>query len=120
MMNNETKPQGPIVVMGVSGCGKSSVGAGVAAALEMTFVEGDAGGHPDGLRVDTAGRVWTSWGSAIRIYAPRAEGGELLGTIRLPETVANLAFGGPDGGTLAITATSVLYRVATSVQGCTR
>lgn len=86
----------------------------------VTFVDGDDGGHPDGLRVDTEGRVWTSWGSAIRIYAPRAEGGELLGTIRLPETVANLAFGGPDGGTLAITATSGLYRVATSVQGCTR
>lgn len=30
-----------IVVMGVSGCGKSSVGAGLAASLDLTFAEGD-------------------------------------------------------------------------------
>lgn len=34
-----------LVVMGVSGTGKSSVGAGTAAALELEFVEGDAH-HP--------------------------------------------------------------------------
>jgi gluconokinase len=32
----------PLVVMGVSGCGKSSVGEGVAAAFGTDFVEGDA------------------------------------------------------------------------------
>lgn len=31
-----------IIVMGVSGCGKSSVGEGLAARLGLTFVEGDA------------------------------------------------------------------------------
>jgi gluconokinase len=30
-----------IVVMGVSGCGKTSVGAGLAAALGLPFIEGD-------------------------------------------------------------------------------
>lgn len=31
-----------IVVMGVSGCGKTSVGEGLAAALGVTFIEGDS------------------------------------------------------------------------------
>ena len=35
----------PIVVMGVSGCGKTSVGAKLAEALECRFIEGD-GLHP--------------------------------------------------------------------------
>lgn len=80
----------------------------------------DDDGGPDGLRVDTAGRIWTSWGSAVRVLVPSATGAaELLGEIRLPETVANLALGGPDGGTLAITATSGLYRVRTTAAGAT-
>ena len=33
---------GPIVVMGVSGCGKSSVGARLASRINCRFVEGDA------------------------------------------------------------------------------
>lgn len=34
--------QGSFVVMGVAGCGKSSLGASCAAALDMTLVEGDS------------------------------------------------------------------------------
>lgn len=83
----------------------------------VPFAPADDDGHPDGLRVDTEGRVWTSWGSAVRVY--RADGA-LLGAVRLPETVANLAFGGPGGGTLAITATSGLYRLETRVRGAVR
>jgi gluconokinase len=39
----EPKPGVPIrwVVMGVSGCGKSAIGAGLAAALDVPFLEGD-------------------------------------------------------------------------------
>ncbi len=84
------------------------------------IVPPDDDGHPDGLRVDTDGRIWTSWGSQVRVY--RANGQEpatLLGAVHLPETVANLAFGGPDRSTLAITATSGLYRVRTTATGAT-
>src|SRR5262249_42165235 len=51
----------------------------------------------DGLRADTAGNIWCScgWGDpnddGVRCYTP---GGELLGKIHIPETVANLCFGG--------------------------
>lgn len=34
--------QHPVVVMGVSGCGKSSLGAALAAALGARFIEGDS------------------------------------------------------------------------------
>jgi gluconokinase len=32
----------PVIVMGVSGCGKTSVGEGLAAALNCRFIEGDS------------------------------------------------------------------------------
>jgi gluconolactonase len=85
----------------------------------VTFAPPDEAGPPDGLRVDAAGRVWTSWGASVRVYAPAASGtpGDLLGAIVLPERVSNLDFGGIDGGTLAITATSGLYRLQTRARG---
>jgi gluconolactonase len=51
----------------------------------------------DGMRCDTDGRVWCSvgWGDpnedGVRCYTPD---GDLLGEIHIPETVANLCFGG--------------------------
>ncbi|MDP9887804.1 SMP-30/gluconolactonase/LRE family protein [Pseudarthrobacter enclensis] len=65
----------------------------------------------DGLRVDVDGRIWTSAGPSVRIYSPSFE---LLHTMEVPETVANLCFGGPDGRDLYITATTSLYRIRTT------
>ena len=48
-----TAPQ--IVVMGVSGCGKSSVGAGLAQALGVEFVEGDLLHPPHNVALMAAG-----------------------------------------------------------------
>ncbi|ACQ78496.1 Gluconolactonase [Beutenbergia cavernae DSM 12333] len=78
-----------------------------------------APGAPDGVRVDSDGRLWVSSGSGVQVYVPGTPGGpgERLGTIRVPEPTANLAFGGPGRSVLAITATSGLYRVATTVRG---
>lgn len=44
-----------IVVMGVSGCGKSSVGAGIAERLGVPFVEGDALHPPENVAKMAAG-----------------------------------------------------------------
>ncbi len=41
-MNKDLSGHGSIVVMGVSGCGKSSVGQQLAARLKLGFVEGDS------------------------------------------------------------------------------
>jgi gluconolactonase len=68
-------------------------------------------GVPDGFRVDEAGRLWSSSGDGVRVFTP---GGELLLHVPVPEKVANLCFGGPDGQDLYIAAASSLYRIKTT------
>ena len=68
-------------------------------------------GVPDGFRVDEAGRVWSSSGDGVRVFTP---GGEFLLHVPVPEKVANLCFGGPDGQDLYIAAASSLYRIKTT------
>ena len=68
----------------------------------------------DGFRLDTAGRIWASGRLGVHCYDPD---GTLLGTIRLPETCANVEFGGPDRTTLYMTATSSLYGLELAVSG---
>lgn len=77
------------------------------------FAELDAG-LPDGIRVDTSGNIWSSAADGVHCFSPE---GELLGKIRVPEVVANLCFGGPDGHRLFITATTSVYRVYVGVKG---
>ena len=43
--------------------------------------------------------------------------GEELGRIAVPETVANLCFGGAEGTDLFITATTGFYHIPTRVRG---
>jgi len=69
---------------------------------------------PDGLKVDSAGNLWTTGPGGIRIINPQ---GKVLGQIKLPEVAANLAWGGADGKTLYITATSGIYRVNALIAG---
>jgi gluconolactonase len=78
-----------------------------------TFVELEDDAASDGFRVDVEGRVWTSAGSAVRVYSTE---GELLTAVDVPERVSNLCFGGPDGRDLYLTATTSLYRLRTSTQ----
>lgn len=73
-------------------------------------------GLADGLRVDVDGNVWTSHGPSVTVIDP---GGAWLGTVEVPETVANLCFGGPDGTDLFIAATTGLYRLRTRTRGAT-
>jgi gluconolactonase len=82
-----------------------------------TFVELDDDHLSDGFRVDVEGRVWTSAGPSVRVYAPD---GELLASIDVPETVSNVCFGGADGRDLYLTATTSLYRVRTSTRDAAR
>jgi gluconolactonase len=77
------------------------------------FAECDAGAF-DGLRLDTEGNVWASTKAGVSVYAAN---GELRGKIRVPETVANLTFGGPKKNRLFITATTSLYSVFVNAKG---
>jgi gluconolactonase len=67
-------------------------------------------GVPDGIRCDKQGRVWSSAGDGVHIFAPD---GSLIGKTLVPESPANLCFGGKDGKTLYITARSSLYAIGT-------
>jgi gluconolactonase len=75
----------------------------------------------DGIRVDVNGNLWCgsnagrSLGySGVTVWSPE---GRLLGRIRLPETCANLAFGGPKRNRLFMTAAQSLYAVYVNTQG---
>jgi gluconolactonase len=68
----------------------------------------------DGFRLDEAGNVWGSAEDGVHCLAPD---GTLLGMIRVPEVVANVAFGGPRRNRLFITATSGLYAVHLAIAG---
>jgi len=68
----------------------------------------------DGFRLDSEGRIWTSAGASVACYLPD---GTLIGRIRVPETVANLCWGGAKANVLYICATTSLYAVRVMVNG---
>lgn len=70
-------------------------------------------GGPDGLKVDTAGNVWTTGPGGIRIVTPK---GKVLGQLVLPEVAANLAFA-EHGKVAYITASSSIYRLVLRTPG---
>lgn len=74
-------------------------------------------GGPDGIRVDRDGRVWSSAGDGVQIFAAD---GRRIGKILTPEAAANLCFGGSDGKTLFMTARKSLYSVPVLVTGAAR
>ncbi len=69
--------------------------------------------HPDGLKVDTEGRVYASALHGIQVFAPA---GDLLGEISLPGAV-NFAFGGPGGNVLFITADTAIWAAVLNAKG---
>ncbi len=95
-------------------------------SLVFDFGRGRGG---DGLRLDERGNLWVAAG----IMSPRHSGetadvppgvyvltpkGELLGRIPIPEDLCtNLAFGGPGGKTLHVTAGKSIYRIPLAVSG---
>jgi len=73
-----------------------------------------APGQPDGLRVDEHGNIFTSSKDSVQVYAPD---GTRLGKIRVPETCANLTFGGLERDRLFITAGKSLYAIDLNTRG---
>ena len=65
------------------------------------------------MTVDEMGNVYLT-GQDITVYDPN---GTQIASIAVPETPANLTFGGADGTTLFITARTSLYAVGMTVTG---
>ena len=71
----------------------------------------------DGFRVDVHGNLWLSAGDGVHCHA---SDGSLLGKIAIPETVANVCFGGPKLNRLFICGTTSLYSVFLNTRAAPR
>ncbi|MGA1982608.1 MAG: SMP-30/gluconolactonase/LRE family protein [Acidobacteriaceae bacterium] len=80
-----------------------------------------APGTSDGIRCDVDGNIWSAAGwsgqanyDGVHVFAPD---GTLIGRIHLPETCANLCFGGAKRNRLFMTASQSLYSVFVGTEG---
>ena len=77
------------------------------------FSECDNGLY-DGMRVDTAGHIWTSAGDGVHCIHPD---GTLIGKVPVPEIVANVCFGGRKRNRLFICGQTSLYSLYVNAHG---
>lgn len=75
---------------------------------------GGAPSSADGIRCDADGNIWAGARPGVQIIAPD---GDTIGLIRLPETCANVCFGGAKRNRLFMTASQSLYAVYVGVAG---
>jgi gluconolactonase len=68
----------------------------------------------DGIRCDKDGNIWAGARPGVQIIAPN---GDRIGMIRLPETCANVCFGGAKRNRLFMTASESLYSVYVQTTG---
>ncbi len=80
---------------------------------DKVFCVIDKGG-PDGIRCDVEANLYSSAKDGVHIFAPD---GSLIGKILVPETPANLCFGGKEKKILFITARTSLYSIKLKVKG---
>ncbi|MGW2832046.1 SMP-30/gluconolactonase/LRE family protein [Streptomyces sp. NPDC001286] len=82
------------------------------------FAAAEEGVHYDNIRLDDQGRLWAAaLEDGVHCYDPD---GTLIGRLRVPGTVANVAFGGPKNNRLFITAATTVYSLVMSVTGAPR
>jgi gluconolactonase len=68
----------------------------------------------DGVRCDIDGNIWAGARPGVQVVTPSAE---RIGMIRLPETCANVCFGGARRNRLFMTASQSLYALYVETQG---
>jgi gluconolactonase len=68
----------------------------------------------DGIRCDADGNIWAGARPGVQVIAPN---GDRIGMIRLPETCANVCFGGSRRNRLFMTASESLYAVYVETTG---
>jgi gluconolactonase len=77
-------------------------------------VKGTGNGAPDGMKVDRDGNLYCCGPDGLHVFSSRARS---LGVIRVPEVVANFAWGDDDLLSIFLTASTSLYRVRTKTPG---
>jgi gluconolactonase len=77
-------------------------------------VPGGGRSYADGIRCDADGNLWCGARPGVQILAPN---GQPIGMIRLPETCANICFGGTRRNRLFMAASQSLYSVYVDVLG---
>jgi len=70
--------------------------------------------YADGIRCDTDGNLWCGTPEGVMVVSPA---GQLIGLIRLPETCANICFGGAKRNRLFMAASQSLYSVYVGIAG---
>ena len=71
-------------------------------------------GTTDGIKTDAQGNIYNTGPGGVWIISPE---GKHLGTIRTPERLTNLAFGGKDGKTLFLVGHQMLFHMQVKVGG---
>ncbi|MGD1073467.1 MAG: SMP-30/gluconolactonase/LRE family protein [Bryobacteraceae bacterium] len=85
-----------------------------------TTIKGKGTGLADGIRADVDGNIWAGCGwvgpgyDGIHIFAPN---GDRIGMILLPETCANLCFGGRHRNRLFMAASQSVYALYVETRG---
>ena len=84
--------------------------------LAQLFMSGRDGAPSaaDGIRADVDGNIWCGARPGVQVVAPD---GTAIGMIRLPETCANVCFGGSRRNRLFMAASESLYSVYVETQG---
>jgi gluconolactonase len=72
----------------------------------------EKGGLVDGMKCDERGNIWVTGPDGVWVIGAD---GEHLGIVEIPESVGNIAWGGPDWHTLFVPASSSVYTVRTKV-----
>ena len=82
---------------------------------EMPLVDdSEKNGVPDGMKVDSAGRVYCTGPGGVWIWEPD---GELAGVLKFLEVTTNIAWGGDDLRTMFITGHTSVYSLRTTTPG---
>ena len=68
----------------------------------------------DGIRCDVDGNIWAGARPGVQVITP---GGERIGMIRMPETCANVCFGGTKRNRLFMAGSQSLYAVYVDTLG---
>ncbi|MBS0986104.1 SMP-30/gluconolactonase/LRE family protein [Acetobacter thailandicus] len=74
---------------------------------------------PDGIKADVMGNIWVGASGSLGlcgviIYNPA---GKMIGRLRMPRTISNLTFGGPERNRLFMTARDSIFTLDVATQG---